>query len=93
MTTPEFFFSRAIATYLCNQYEKGDDKTRLYPVNPKARAIVDQVLYASESNEVSILFDYLVSKKKKTSVDRFSNPDKNFPSKTQLKKVMKIHAE
>jgi len=41
-------FSRAIAAYLCNQYEEGDDSTRLYPIDPKARGIVDQVMYSSE---------------------------------------------
>lgn len=39
--------SRAIATYLCNEY--ADDKHNyLYPVEPKARAKVDRLLYLSE---------------------------------------------
>lgn len=46
--------SRAIATYLCNQYEKGDDSNRLYPVEPKARGIVDQILYVSENTNDQI---------------------------------------
>lgn len=34
--------SRAICAYLANKYSKSD---KLYPKNPKARAIVDQRLY------------------------------------------------
>ncbi|KAL6435414.1 hypothetical protein ACFW04_005417 [Cataglyphis niger] len=39
--TPEFL-SRAIMTYLANQYGKDDS---LYPKDPKKRALVDQRLY------------------------------------------------
>ena len=39
------FLSRAVATYLCNQYGA---TSQLYPKDPKARAKVDQVLYISE---------------------------------------------
>ena len=52
-------YSRAISTYLCNQYEKGDDSTRLYPIDPKARGIVDQILYVSENTSETIT-KYLV---------------------------------
>ena len=47
--------SRAIASYLCNQYEKGDDSTRLYPVDPKARGLVDQIMYVSENTNDQIM--------------------------------------
>ena len=53
-------FSRAISTYICNQYEKGDDSTRLYPVDPRKRGLVDQMLYVSEHID-DVVKTYVVS--------------------------------
>ena len=46
--------SRAVCAYICNQYEKGDDDKRLYPVDPKRRGRVDQILYESGKTDNQI---------------------------------------
>ena len=56
-----FFCSRAIAQYLCNRYEKGEDSTRLYPIDPQARGVVDQLLYVSEQIDDTVKM-HVVSK-------------------------------
>lgn len=51
--------SRAIATYLCNQYGAKQGKADLYPVDPKVRAVVDMHLYYDFSLYQSI-YGYVV---------------------------------
>jgi len=54
---PYLFFSRAIATYLCNKYAPDSE---LYPKDPEARARVDSVLYA-DTSFVQQMYGYVVS--------------------------------
>ena len=51
-------FSRAIITYLANQYGKDDS---LYPKDPKKRALVDQRLYFDACTLYKASLDYYVS--------------------------------
>ncbi|PSN29674.1 hypothetical protein C0J52_26681 [Blattella germanica] len=50
--------SRAICTYLLDQYAKDDS---LYPKDPKKRALVDQKLYFDATNIYQRFIDYYVS--------------------------------
>lgn len=50
--------SRAIITYLANQYGKGSP---LYPADPKARALVDQRLHFDGNTLYARFADYAVS--------------------------------
>lgn len=68
-----FFFSRAIMTYLVNQYGNNGRMDSLYPKEAKARASVDQRLYFDQGTMYQSFADYYVSIKKKIKKKRITN--------------------
>lgn len=77
--------SRAIATYLINQYGTNSQKQQLYPENPRERVVIDQHLYVGEH-----VFDEIMDHVNVAGVvlsNELLNPEKLENAKAALKFV------